>query len=81
MSDPRPSRLTIANSVRDLVQGDIQEHLPLERIPLDGDVIMMALSGRLRATASVVSVAAHDGSAGTRARVRPHLTPVPGLHD
>jgi len=31
--------LTIANSVSDLVQGDIKEHLPLERIPLAGDVL------------------------------------------
>lgn len=31
--------LTIANSVTDLVQGDIKEHLPLERIPLEGDVL------------------------------------------
>lgn len=32
-------RLHIANSVTDLVQGDVQEHLPLERIPLRGDVL------------------------------------------
>ena len=31
--------LTIANTVSDLIQGDIREHLPLERIPLDGDVL------------------------------------------
>ena len=31
--------LTIANTVSDLILGDIQEHLPLERIPLDGDVL------------------------------------------
>ncbi len=31
--------LTIANSVTDLVQGDIKEHLPFERIPLQGDVL------------------------------------------
>ncbi len=32
-------RLHIANTVTDLVQGDVQEHLPLERIPLRGDVL------------------------------------------
>ena len=31
--------LTIANTVSDLIQGDIREHLPLERIPLQGDVL------------------------------------------
>lgn len=31
--------LRIANSVRDLIQGDVHEHLPLERIPLAGDVL------------------------------------------
>ncbi|MFZ4565033.1 MAG: CARDB domain-containing protein [Prochlorococcaceae cyanobacterium] len=33
------ARLSIANSVSDLIQGDVHEHLPLERIPLDGDVL------------------------------------------
>ena len=28
--------LTIANTVSDLIQGDVREHLPLERIPLKG---------------------------------------------
>jgi hypothetical protein len=32
-------RLHIANTITDLVQGDVQEHLPLERIPLHGDVL------------------------------------------
>jgi hypothetical protein len=32
-------RLHIANTITDLVQGDVQEHLPLERIPLRGDVL------------------------------------------
>jgi len=32
-------RLSIANTVSDLVQGDVHEHMPLERIPLDGDVL------------------------------------------
>tara|TARA_E500000178_G_scaffold158919_1_gene158702 strand:- start:306 stop:1430 length:1125 start_codon:yes stop_codon:yes gene_type:complete len=31
--------LTIANSVCDLILGDVREHLPLERIPLEGDVL------------------------------------------
>ena len=31
--------LTIANTVSDLIQGDIREHLPLEQIPLQGDVL------------------------------------------
>lgn len=31
--------LHIANTVSDLIQGDVQEHLPLERIPLAGDVL------------------------------------------
>jgi hypothetical protein len=29
----------IANTVSDLIQGDVREHLPLERIPLHGDVL------------------------------------------
>lgn len=31
--------LWIANTVSDLIQGDVREHLPLERIPLQGDVL------------------------------------------
>ena len=31
--------LQIANTVTDLIQGDVREHLPLERIPLRGDVL------------------------------------------
>lgn len=31
--------LSIANTVSDLIQGDVREHLPLERIPLEGDVL------------------------------------------
>ena len=31
--------LWIANTVSDLIQGDVNEHLPLEAIPLDGDVL------------------------------------------
>ncbi|MCP9926536.1 hypothetical protein [Cyanobium sp. CH-040] len=33
------SDLWIANTVTDLIQGDVREHLPLERIPLQGDVL------------------------------------------
>ena len=39
--------LWIANTVRDLIQGDVHEHLPLEKIPLKGDVL------GLGATASI----------------------------
>ena len=31
--------LWIANTVSDLIQGDVYEHLPLGAIPLDGDVL------------------------------------------
>ena len=31
--------LWIANTVSDLIQGDVQEHLPLDQIPLQGDVL------------------------------------------
>ena len=31
--------LWIANTVTNLIQGDVQEHLPLDRIPLQGDVL------------------------------------------
>jgi hypothetical protein len=34
-----PADLWIANTVSDLIQGDVREHLPLERIPLKGDVL------------------------------------------
>jgi len=30
---------SIANTVTDLIQGDVREHLPLESIPLEGDVL------------------------------------------
>jgi len=35
------SDLWIANSISDLIQGDVREHLPIERIPLQGDVLGM----------------------------------------
>ena len=38
VTPPAPD-LWIANTVSDLVQGDVREHLPLERIPLQGDVL------------------------------------------
>ena len=31
--------LWVANSIADLIQGDVREHLPLESIPLAGDVV------------------------------------------
>ncbi|KEF42280.1 MAG: hypothetical protein ER33_07090 [Cyanobium sp. CACIAM 14] len=31
--------LAIANTITDLIQGDVREHLPLERIPLQGDIL------------------------------------------
>ncbi|WP_295533204.1 CARDB domain-containing protein [Synechococcus sp. UW140] len=31
----------IANTITDLIQGDVKEHLPMEAIPLDGDVLGM----------------------------------------
>jgi hypothetical protein len=34
-----PADLWIANTVSDLIQGDVREHLPLEKIPLAGDVL------------------------------------------
>ncbi len=39
--------LTIANSVSDLIQGDVREHLPLERIPLKGDVLGLGTTSSL----------------------------------
>lgn len=41
MQQPEGIRLTIANTIVDLVQGDIKEHLSAERIPLTGDVLGM----------------------------------------
>ncbi len=41
MPQSKGIHLTIANSIVDLVQGDIKEHLPIERIPLQGDVLGM----------------------------------------
>jgi hypothetical protein len=40
-------RLHIANSVADLTLGDVQEHLPLERIPLKGDVLGLGTTASL----------------------------------
>lgn len=33
--------LWIANTITDLIDGDVREHIPLERIPLQGDVLGM----------------------------------------
>ena len=33
--------LWIANSITDLIEGDVREHIPLDRIPLAGDVLGM----------------------------------------
>lgn len=40
-------QLHIANTVADLVQGDVAEHLPLERIPLQGDVLGLGTTAGL----------------------------------
>ena len=40
-------QLHIANTIADLVQGDVAEHLPLERIPLDGDVLGLGTTAGL----------------------------------
>ena len=40
-SPPSGGDLWIANSISDLIQGDVREHLPIERIPLSGDVLGM----------------------------------------
>jgi len=39
--------LSIANTITDLIQGDVKEHLPLERIPLQGDVIGLGTTSSL----------------------------------
>lgn len=39
MHKPAGIQLTIANTIIDLVQGDIKEHLPVATIPLTGDVL------------------------------------------
>ena len=65
--------LTIANTVSDLIQGDVREHLPLERIPLKGDVLGLGTTtsidnGELTFLQDSVSLSAiwrcvaHDGS-------------------
>lgn len=38
---------SIANTVTDLIQGDVKEHLPLERIPLEGDVLGLGTTSSL----------------------------------
>ncbi|WP_253912330.1 CARDB domain-containing protein [Synechococcus sp. KORDI-52] len=65
--------LTIANTVSDLIQGDVREHLPLERIPLQGDVLGLGTTtsvdnGELSfllenaSTSAIWRCVAHDGS-------------------
>ncbi len=65
--------LTIANTVSDLIQGDIREHLPLEQIPLQGDVLGLGTTtstdnGELTflqdsaLTSAIWRCVAHDGS-------------------
>ena len=65
--------LTIANTVSDLIQGDVREHLPLERIPLKGDVLGLGTTTSidngeltfLQDSASLSAIwrcVAHDGS-------------------
>ena len=65
--------LTIANTVSDLIQGDVREHLPLERIPLKGDVLGLGTTtsidnGELTflqdsvSTSAIWRCVAHDGS-------------------
>ena len=65
--------LTIANTVSDLIQGDVREHLPLERIPLQGDVLGLGTTTSidngeltfLQDSASLSAIwrcVAHDGS-------------------
>ena len=39
--------VSIANTVTDLIQGDVKEHLPLERIPLQGDVLGLGTTSSL----------------------------------
>ena len=65
--------LTIANSVVNLIQGDIQEHLPMTHIPLAGDVLGLGTTtsidnGELTFlqnrdnTSAIWRCIAHDGS-------------------
>ena len=65
--------LTIANSVVNLIQGDIQEHLPMKHIPLAGDVLGLGTTtsidnGELTFlqnrdnTSAIWRCIAHDGS-------------------
>ena len=39
--------LTIANTVTDLIQGDVQEHFAFSRIPLQGDVLGLGTTSSL----------------------------------
>lgn len=77
--------LWIANSITDLIEGDVREHIPLERIPLAGDVLGM---GTTTSYDNGELAFRHD-SAGGRSRVykaQPEgggvdeLVPGEGLH-
>ena len=46
--------LIIANTIIDLVQGDIKEHLPVARIPMGGDVIVPEQGRKIIAFFSIV---------------------------
>jgi hypothetical protein len=45
--------LWIANSVTDRIQGEVHEHLPLEAIPLHGDVPAPSLQSNNRVVLEV----------------------------
>ncbi|MFO0016096.1 MAG: CARDB domain-containing protein [Synechococcaceae cyanobacterium] len=63
--------LHIANSVADLVQGDVREHLPLNRIPLEGDVLGLGTTSGY--DNGELSFLHQPGEAATRVdRSRPH---------
>lgn len=44
---PSGGELWIANTISDLIAGDVREHLPIERIPLHGDVLGMGTTTSL----------------------------------
>ncbi len=63
--------LHIANSVTDLVQGSVREHLPLDRIPLAGDVLGLGTTSGY--DNGELSFLHQPGDAATRVyKSRPH---------
>ena len=73
LKDGTVADLTIANSVVDLIKGDIQEHLPMMHIPLAGVVLGLGTTtsidnGELTflrnrdTTSAIWHCVAHDGS-------------------